>query len=101
MKTKLKKDRDYRYKTHGIWNRQEEQSFLLFLKLKRDIFEDPTQRKSLRIFNKMGKFIQTRSAAQCRSHYQTCELKYGDLDTIIDGLGMYVEELGDQKVKRE
>lgn len=82
-KHRLKKQRIYKKKTHGSWNKEEEQNFIDFMRLKREIFESKELRRSERIFCQMTKFLKSRSSEQCRSHYQKYELKFLTFDNIV------------------
>lgn len=58
-----------------------------------DIFNCKTKRKNLQIFKKLSEFLGTRTARQCRSHFQKLKNRFG---TLVQMRKHWKKELGAQ-----
>ena len=71
----------------GPWTPEEDETYIAFLSVHKDIFCSQYKRRSSRIFVQLAKLLKTRSSEQCRVHHEKYEKKFDfDIEKIIDFL---------------
>ena len=80
--------------TEGKWLDEENVKFAIFMTLNKDVFKSKEKRKAEKIFKNVAAFLQSRSARQCRSHFQKLIKKFG---TVFQMKKHYRDLVGHQK----